>query len=818
MQQTHSDNNTVWQTMLADGCELTVLSVADSQQAALALSFAAGSHAEPAGYLGMAHFLEHLVFRGSRNFALDDGLMAFIQRKGGHVNAQTQAEHTLFHFQVEAPLFLEALARLVDMLVAPRLEPAMLSSEREVIHEEFKLYCQAPQILLDAALAPCLVARHPLQRFYAGNRDTLRIEEAAFAPALAAFHQAAYLRSRLKIVLLLPQAWPSWQAQVLSALQPLTVLPREQAVSRAPAIQVPSGSVVKLRVPGNQTYLVVHIPINQHGQGLAELVEKMQHALALRIGQTFLAYAEQQGWCSAINVRAAYQAEAQGVLTVQFSNPTTAHTLLLEAFRQWLKQWQTQLRSAEQQAYERQAQANRWLVAEPLRKAQQLLASRWPISDGVSVECLAAMEAVLAAVAEQAFVQVMAGADEVAGRYDQGLPLQIEAVAPPQHLSTVTLRVPQFSFASDFTHDQSSAMQSIAIEHSYLSLCPSVSFPKGIAVCYWGWSLANPQHAAQWLPARLAAVSKLLSYNAVDWQVECTQSHLFIRISGPAEYLPIAVNQLLSALEEPLTDAPLPVSGHFALRCLLQRLPRALAGVVPAAPAPAQISLAAQPQVALWLGAADHAGLLEACYLQRLQTLSGVSPPLAAASGWQQVYDSGTEDALLIVHIPLPARAIVEKDRLRLLNRVFAQHLQTALQRYLREQRGLCYAVFVLPYAQGEHEGLSCAVQSSKVSAAQLLIEIKQCLADYHAALDQHLPTLLAELGLQVQQLVQGALGLERLSQMLFRHWREQRLGLGLAAEIQAAQLVTAEDIQSYAQAIQNQQHWLLLSNQPLAG
>jgi hypothetical protein len=53
---------------------------------------------------------------------------------------------------------------------------------------------------------------------------------------------------------------------------------------------------------------------------------------------------------------------------------------------------------------------------------------------------------------------------------------------------------------------------------------------------------------------------------------------------------------------------------------------------------------------------------------------------------------------------------------------------------------------------------------------------------------------------------------------MLFRHWREQRLGLGLAAEIQAAQLVTAEDIQSYAQVIQNQQHWLLLSNQPLAG
>jgi len=818
MQQTDLNHHPLWPTLLADGCELTVLSAGDSQQAALALSFAAGSHAEPADYLGMAHFLEHLVFRGSRNFALDDGLMAFIQRKGGHVNAQTQAEQTLFHFQVEAPLFIEALARLVDMLVAPRLEPATLVSEREVINEEFKLYCQAPQILLDAALAPCLLARHPLQRFYAGNRETLPIEEAAFAPALADFHQAAYLRSRLKIVLLLPQEWLSRQEQVLRTLQPLTAMPREQSAKILSDLQVARHSAVQLKLPVAEEYLVLHIPINQSGQGLAELAEKMQHALALRSGQTFLVYAEQQGWCSAISVRATYSAAAQGVLTVQFTSPAAEHALLLAAFRQWLKQWQTQLCSAEQQAYERQAQANRWLVSEPLRKAQQLLASGWPMPEGVSAACLAAMDAVLAALAEHTFVQVSAGATEVAGRYDQGLPLQVEARPSQQNASAITLNVPQFSFASDLASRQANSAKPIALEHAHLSRYQPTHFPKGIAVCYWGWSLEHPQHAAQWLPARLAALSELLSYNAVNWQVECTQSHVFIRMTGPAGYLPIALNQLLSALDEPLKEAPLTVTAHFALRRLLRRLPQALADVAVTAPAPAQITLAAQPQVALWLGAADHAGLLESCYLQRLHTFSAASHPLAAATGWQHLDESGTDDALLIVHIPLAATAVAEKDRLRLVNRVFAQHLQTALQRHLREQRGLCYAVFVLPYAQGEHEGLSCAVQSSKASAAQLLSEIKQCLAEYLADMPQQLPALQADLLAQTEQLQQGALGLERLSQMLFRHWREQRLEQGWQEEIQAAQLVSAADIQHYAQSIQNHSNWLLLSNQSAKG
>lgn len=824
----HTDlSQPLWHQVLGDGCELIVVSAAQAQQCAMALSFAAGSHHEPVQYLGMAHFLEHLVFRGSNNYALDDGLMAFIQRNGGHVNAQTQAQQTLFHFQVGSALFIQALERLVDMLVAPRLTAEMLSTEREVIHEEFALYCRAPHILIDAAIAPCLLGEHPLQRFYAGNRHTLAIEDKDFAATLADFHQRAYLRSRLKIVVVVPSAWSSWQASVLAILQPLTHRERDVSASPVPDLRVPERAALQLSVPVSDEYLVVHIPINQAGEGLAELAQKTQHALALCMPQTFLAYAQQHGWCTGVNVRASYTAQAQGVLTVQLTSPQTQHAQLLAALRQWLQQWRVQLDTPQQRAYEQQAQTHRWLLMEPLHKAQQVLARGGLQSEGVSAQCLAALDAVLAALESGAVVQVHASAATVSGEYDQGLPLQIEHLKHNAKAAAVAVNVPQFRFPSDCAQspqpvaqrataavDQSSSTEISTPTPAYhLSQYSPPSISQDLAVCYWGWSVADPQAVAQRLPSRLAALSELLSYNAVQWHTECTADTVFIRLTGPAAYVPVALNQILNLLETPFIAAPVPPSAHFALRRLLQRVPQALAGALAVPEQEAEIALAIAPQSALWLGAAQYAQRLDSRYLQRLQPLSQMVNISPAVTGWQQVHDGGTEDALLVVHIPLPATEIHHKDRLRIVNRVFAQHFQTALQRYLRDEQALCYAVFVLPYAEGEHEGLACAVQSSKVSAVQLLSEIRQCLAEFQARLPEHLQALQADIRVQTAQL-QHSLGVERSSAMLFRHWREQRLTSGVQAEVQAQEHVSAELIARYCQALQEHSRWLLLSNQ----
>ena len=811
MRHTHSPSQPFLHFTLTDGCELTVVQADHTQQCALALSFSAGSHNEPVEYLGVAHFLEHLVFRGSSNYAADDGLMAFIQRHGGQVNAQTQAQKTLFHFQIESSLFLGALERLVDMLVSPRLEDAMLVSEREVLNEEFHLYCQAPQVLMDAALAVSLLEKHPLQSFYAGNRQTLNIEDAAFRPALVAFHQAAYLRSQLKIVLVLPDAWSLWQEKVLPVLQPLTHFQRDTQIASLADLVVPKGTLLKLQLPVAEQYFVLHVPVNRNAQGLLELAEKMQHALAMRMGQSFLTYAEQQGWCSAIVVRAPYVAQEQGVLTIQVKRLAGALDGFLFAFRAWLQQWGEQLHGAELVAYELQAQSNRWLSADPLRKAQLLLSARWPLT-GVSAECLAAFAAVLAAVEQDAFVQVVASSETVQGVYDRGLPLHVELLQKHHRQTSNATVVPCFTAAAEWADADAPAALVGVSSNQALTQHQSKYLPADISVCYWGWLVDRPHEVVQRLQAKLALLLERFSYNAVYWQLELLPHAVFIRIAAPANYLPVAVNQLLVELECSLLKASNEVASPFALRRVLQQLPAILIGNSPAE-IDTEIALVDWPQAALWLGEAAVAGQLEQRFLQRLQNFTAIADRQAAATGWQHVSDSSA-DALLVLYIPLALASAFVMDQQRIINKVFAQQFQSILQRRLRDELGLCYAVFVLPHVQIEREGLVCAVQSSKVSALRLLAEIKQCLVDFESKLSEHVPALLMNAVQQIEQLRQLGQSLEYVSQRLFRHWSEQRLVTGWQDEIQAASLLTAEDIEKYYLDLQDQKRWLLLSNQ----
>ena len=145
---------------LGAGLELLWLHAPHSLQAALALELDGGSHDEPAAYPGLAHFLEHMVFRGSRGYAVGDGLMSHVQQVGGSVNASTRGSRTLFHFQVAEQALLSASERLFDQLLEPLLDPALQRAEREVIDAEFHLRATDPDTLIDAAVGTALDSAH----------------------------------------------------------------------------------------------------------------------------------------------------------------------------------------------------------------------------------------------------------------------------------------------------------------------------------------------------------------------------------------------------------------------------------------------------------------------------------------------------------------------------------------------------------------------------------------------------------------------------------------------------------------------------------
>ena len=190
---------------LANGLRVSLRHAPRLKRCAAVLRVAAGSHDVPLAWPGLAHFLEHLLFLGTERFPTEEGLMAYVQRHGGQVNASTRERTTDFFFELPLPTFAEGLERLADMLTHPRLALDDQLREREVLHAEFVAWSQDASAQQQVALLEGLAADHPLRGFHAGNRDSLPVERQAFQQALREFHQHFYQSGQMTLSLAGPQ-------------------------------------------------------------------------------------------------------------------------------------------------------------------------------------------------------------------------------------------------------------------------------------------------------------------------------------------------------------------------------------------------------------------------------------------------------------------------------------------------------------------------------------------------------------------------------------------------------------------------------------
>src|SRR6266478_5042759 len=93
-----------------------------------------GSRYEPNELNGVCHFIEHLLFKGTRKRSARDISQA-VEGIGGYLNAFTSEETTCFHARAGRRRFEELLDVLLDMLLESRFAPMDIAKEREVIKE-----------------------------------------------------------------------------------------------------------------------------------------------------------------------------------------------------------------------------------------------------------------------------------------------------------------------------------------------------------------------------------------------------------------------------------------------------------------------------------------------------------------------------------------------------------------------------------------------------------------------------------------------------------------------------------------------------------
>jgi len=163
----------------------------DNPQAPLVttvLWYRAGSRDEPPGHGGAAHFLEHMMFKGSARYGPGE-IDRRTQALGGANNAFTDHDGTGYWFSFARDRWREALAIEADRMAGLALDPEAVASERRVILEEIAMFEADPWDALHMAVVAELFDGHPYARPVLGTRRELRATGGA---ELAAFHRARY--------------------------------------------------------------------------------------------------------------------------------------------------------------------------------------------------------------------------------------------------------------------------------------------------------------------------------------------------------------------------------------------------------------------------------------------------------------------------------------------------------------------------------------------------------------------------------------------------------------------------------------------------
>ncbi|MDQ3077743.1 MAG: insulinase family protein [Pseudomonadota bacterium] len=160
-------------TCLPNGVTVAIDPMDGAQSASIGIYAAVGSRSEAEGKGGLAHLLEHMVFKGARGRSAR-GIAEAIEDVGGSLNAWTARDQTVFHARTLAPDVGLALELIADLVRAPTLDEAELEREKLVILSELGECLDAPDDLIHDHLFEAAFGRQPLARPVLGREPTIR--------------------------------------------------------------------------------------------------------------------------------------------------------------------------------------------------------------------------------------------------------------------------------------------------------------------------------------------------------------------------------------------------------------------------------------------------------------------------------------------------------------------------------------------------------------------------------------------------------------------------------------------------------------------
>jgi zinc protease len=247
--------------VLPNGVRVIIQEFRSSEVVAVQLWVRAGGRDEAASELGLAHYLEHMLFKGTTTRA-----RGFVDRDvegvGGRMNAGTSLDYTFYHAVLPKSRAVPSIEMLADISVNSVLDETELDLEKKVVLEEMRLSEDSPQRHLSRQLYNVVFSGHPYGRSVLGTPEII---QALTRDTLLSFYRRYYVPESFALVVV----GPVDPAETLRAAErSLGRLPRsgfQRLPAPAPASLTPKK--VDMPRPGALAYL-----------GLGWLGPKLDHA------------------------------------------------------------------------------------------------------------------------------------------------------------------------------------------------------------------------------------------------------------------------------------------------------------------------------------------------------------------------------------------------------------------------------------------------------------------------------------------------------------------------------------------------------------
>lgn len=173
MKNVKDSSHTFHKKTLPSGLRILTCEMPHTRSVSISIFVSVGSRYENDAMAGVSHFLEHILFKGTKRRPDPVEISRTIESTGGVINAGTEQELTVYWCKVAQPHFTESLDLLIDMLRNSLFDQDSIDKERMVILEELAMINDYPTARMDSLIDEMLWPNHPLGRDIGGTKESV---------------------------------------------------------------------------------------------------------------------------------------------------------------------------------------------------------------------------------------------------------------------------------------------------------------------------------------------------------------------------------------------------------------------------------------------------------------------------------------------------------------------------------------------------------------------------------------------------------------------------------------------------------------------